>query len=255
MKAYIIEDELLARNNLIRTLEQHFPDIEVAGSASSVQEAIRLLQGDQPDIVFMDVELSDGKCFEILRSVKIRSHIVMTTAYDSYALKAFEAGSIDYLLKPIELPALRRSIERCRRSGSSSVDVEKLLSALAVRTGAAHKFNDRFLVHFNDHIVPVKTSAISCFFSEAKDNHVVTKDGTLYVVDSSLDTIIQELDPDLFFKISRSCIIAKDSIESVTKLLGGRLKVSASISLSKQPSPDLTVSRSRSEEFLRWLEK
>ena len=255
MKAFLIEDEAMARAQLARTLLESFPDIEIAGEAASVKEAVQWLRTGRPDIIFMDVELSDGKCFEIFKQVEVPGHVVMTTAYDSYAVKAFETGSVDYLLKPIELPALRRAIERCRQNAATALDVNKLLSALSGRP-AATPWRERFLVYLNDRIVPVKTADIACFYSEAKDNHVVTRDGTAYVVDASLDTIAAELDPEVFFRISRSCILAKDSVESITKLLGGRLQVIAPEVTKKHGSgPDLTVSRSRVDDFLAWLEK
>ena len=98
MKAFIIEDEAMARDRLARTLTEYFPDIEIAGTAASVQESVDWLRTGRPDIIFMDVELSDGKCFEIFKKTEVHGHVIMTTAYDNYAVKAFETGSIDYLL-------------------------------------------------------------------------------------------------------------------------------------------------------------
>ena len=202
----------------------------------------------------MDVELSDGQCFEIFKKTEVHGHVIMTTAYDNYAIKAFEAGSIDYLLKPIELSALTRAVDRCRQSNATSLDVDKLIRALSSKP-EPEPWKERWLVHFNDRIVPVKTTEIACFYSESKDNHVVTHDGSTYVVDISLDTIVTELDPALFFRISRSCIIAKESVESVTKLFGGRLLIHLPDRAKRRgDGPDLTVSRARVDDFLAWLE-
>lgn len=254
MKAFLIEDETMAREQLARTLIEHFPDIEVVGTAASVQEAVAWLRTGRPDIVFMDVELSDGQCFEIFKKIEVHGHVIMTTAYDNYAIKAFEAGSIDYLLKPIELSALTRAVDRCRQSNATSLDVDKLIRALSSKP-EPEPWKERWLVHFNDRIVPVKTTEIACFYSESKDNHVVTHDGSTYVVDISLDTIVTELDPALFFRISRSCIIAKESVESVTKLFGGRLLIHLPDRYKQRgDGPDLTVSRARVDDFLTWLE-
>ncbi|MBR1406648.1 MAG: response regulator transcription factor [Bacteroidales bacterium] len=255
MKAFLIEDETIARERLARTLTENFPDIEIVGTAASVREAIAWLRTGRPDIIFMDVELSDGQCFEIFKKTEVHGHVVMTTAYDNYAIKAFEAGSVDYLLKPIELAALRRAVDRCRQSGMTVLDVDKLIRSLSARPENGESWKERWLVHFNDRIVPVKTADIACFYSESKDNHVVIRDGATYVVDSSLDTIATELDPAQFFRISRSCIIAKDSVESVTKLFGGRLQISLPDLLKRRgDGPDLTVSRARVDDFLAWLE-
>lgn len=257
MKVLIIEDEMMARKSLERILEKNFPDIEIVGACASVAESVAWLS-DNPhlaDTIFMDVELSDGECFEIFRKVDVKAHVVMTTAYYNYAVKAFEAGSVDYLLKPIDTDALKRAVDRCRRE-RSGLDVERLLGELS-RRKAEPEYKERYLVCFNDRIVPVKASDIAFFYSEDKNNHVVTKDGMVYIVDASMDAILSGLDPERFFKVSRSCIFAKDSVESVTKLLGGRLKITPKITRSKNagPAPDLTVSRSRTDEFLTWLEK
>ena len=156
-KVLIIEDEVMARNMLARTLRENFPEMEIVGTEGSVAGTVEWLKdpSNRVDIIFMDVELSDGNCFEIFRQVEIKAHVVMTTAYDNYAVKAFEAGSVDYLLKPIDLGALNRAIYRCRQS-SGGLDVEKILGALSKeRRGKDYK--ERFLVRFNDRIVPVKS--------------------------------------------------------------------------------------------------
>lgn len=256
MKVLIIEDELMARKSLEKTLGRNFPDIEIIGECGSVKDSVEWLSahGDEVDTIFMDVELSDGICFEIFRQVEVKAHVVMTTAYDNYAVKAFEAGSVDYLLKPIDQGPLSRAVERCRQPvGNGVPDVEKILVALS-KAKREKGFKERFLVYLNDRIVPVKTEDVAFFYSEDKNNHAVTNDGTVYIVDSTMDSITNALDPELFFRISRSCIVAKESVESVTKLLGGRLRITSKVIPSIGPEPDLTVSRSRSEEFLQWLE-
>ena len=256
MRVLIIEDEIMARKSLEKLLANNFPDIEVVAELGSVSESVAWLETNPEtvDAIFMDVELSDGECFEIFRQVEVKSHVVMTTAYDNYAVKAFEAGSVDYLLKPIDATALRRAVERCRQS-QASIDVDKILGALS-EARKSKDYKERFLVHLNDRIVPVKTGEIAYFFSEDKNNHVVTHDGSIYIVDSTLDTIMTGLDPERFFKISRSCVVAKDTIESVTKLLGGRLRISTKVkpAIVIGVEPDLTVSRSRGDDFLLWLE-
>ena len=257
MRVLIIEDEIMARRSLEKLLENNFPDIEVVAELGSVSDSVAWLKAhpEAVDTIFMDVELSDGECFEIFRQAEVKAHVVMTTAYDNYAVKAFEAGSVDYLLKPIDLPALTRAVDRCRNS-TPSLDVDKILGALS-EGRRAKEYKERFLVHLNDRIVPVKTEDIAYFFSEDKNNHVVTHEGSVFIVDSTLDTIMTTLDPERFFKISRGCIFSKEAVQSVTKILGGRLRVFPKTSLPSNMghSPDLTVSRSRSDDFLAWLEK
>ena len=257
MRVLIIEDEIMARRSLERTLASNFPDIEIVAELGSVRESVEWLKNhpDTAETIFMDVELSDGECFEIFRQAEVKAHVVMTTAYDNYAVKAFEAGSVDYLLKPIDLPALTRAVDRCMNS-TPSLDVDKILGALS-EGRRAKEYKERFLVHLNDRIIPVKTEDIAYFFSEDKNNHVVTHEGSVFIVDSTLDTIMTTLDPERFFKISRGCIFSKEAVQSVTKILGGRLRVFPKTSLPSNMghSPDLTVSRSRSDDFLAWLEK
>ena len=250
MKALIVEDEIMAQKSLARALSQNFPDIDVIGYTSSVKETVAWLKNpeNKADIIFMDVELSDGICFEIFRLVEVKARIIMTTAYDSYALKAFEAGSVDYLLKPIEPAALKRAIARCRMSGGT-IDVEALAKAMGMSGKKTYK--ERYIVRLNDRIVPLQTINIAYIYSEEKNNYMVTFDGQKYIIDSSLDIIGEELDPDYFFRISRGCIVSMKSIGTIIKQMGGRLRIMA----TPEPSFEMTVSRSRVDDFMTWLER
>lgn len=252
MKVLIVEDEIMAQKSLTRVLTQNFPDMNIIGYASSVKGTVEWLKSPENavDVIFMDVELSDGECFEIFRQVEIKAKVIMTTAYDSYALKAFEAGSIDYLLKPIDPTALKRAVARCRMSGGQ-VDVEALLKAVENQSAPKKEYKERYIVRFNDRIVPLLTSNIAYVYSEDKTNYLVTFDDQHYIVDSSLDVISEELNPEEFFRISRSCIISMKAISSIIKQQGGRLRVIA----KPKPSFEMTVSRSRVDDFLTWLER
>lgn len=251
MKAFIIEDEIMAQKSLIRALAQNFPDIEVIGTATSVKGAVAWLKepGNRPDIIFMDVELADGICFEIFRQVDVQGKVIMTTAYDHYALKAFEAGSVDYLLKPVEADQLKRAVARCRMSGGR-IDVEALARVLE-STANRKTYKERYIVRFNDRIIPLLTSSVAYIFSEDKNNYLVTFDGQKYIIDSSLDVIAEELDPEYFYRISRGCIVQLKAIDTIVKQMGGRLR----LMVHPAPSFDMTVSRSRVDDFLKWLER
>lgn len=252
MKILIVEDEQMAQKSLMRVLTQNFPDFDIVGCTDSVKSTVAWLKdpSNSADIIFMDVELADGVCFEIFRQTEVKAKVIMTTAYDSYALKAFEAGSVDYLLKPVETSALKRAVARCRMSGGN-IDVETLMKALNRQTAPKKEYKERYIIKFNDRIIPLKTSNIAYIYSEEKNNWLVTFDSQKYIIDSSLDIVSEELDPEQFFRISRSCIISMKSITSITKQVGGRLKIS--------PNPpvnfEMTVSRSRVDDFLKWLEK
>jgi len=248
MKAFIIEDEIRARELMIHLLAEHFPQVEVVGSAGSVTESLAWLGSHPaPDVIFMDVELSDGSSFDIFTRMDVPSPVIMTTAYDQYAVHAFEVNAVDYLLKPIGLPELKRAISRV-----ASGEVAKP-SSEAVRSMLDQVRKEKFLIKLNDRIVPVRASDIAYFYSEDKNSYLVTLSGSSYVLDGSLDTLAESLSPTDFFRISRSCIISEGIIDSVSRLVGGRLRVSPKRDI---PSlTDFTVSRARVDSFLEWLER
>ncbi|MBO5083524.1 MAG: response regulator transcription factor [Bacteroidaceae bacterium] len=247
MTVLIIEDEIMAQNNLMRMLGQYCADLTVVGAVTSVASAVEWLQdpSHKADILFMDVELADGVCFEIFRKVDVEGKVIMTTAYDTYAIKAFEAGSVDYLLKPIAPEALQRAVSRCR-ARSEKPDMVAVMNTLS----EPKRYRERLVVKFNDRIVPVPTADIAYICSEEKCNYVVTSAACRYVLDASLDVVAEVLDPEKFFKISRSCIIASNGIKSIVKQ-SGRLRI---VPFVESPV-ELTVSRSRVDDFMAWLER
>ena len=248
MKALIIEDEPLARGHMIKLLTEQFPETEVVGAVGSVTSAVQWLQANPaPDVIFMDVELSDGISFEIFSQVEVSSPVIMTTAYDQYAVKAFEVHAIDYLLKPIEVAELRRAMGRIASGENAKPNTEAMHSILKdVR-------KEKFLIRLNDRIVPVRTDEVAYFYSEDKNSYIVTLGGSSYILDDSLDTIANGLDPAAFFRISRSCIISDRVIDSVSRLMGGRMRISLRPGILA--ATDFTVSRARVEDFMAWLEK
>lgn len=251
MRVLIVEDEIMAQKSLTRVLMQNFSDIEIVGYTDSIKNTVNWLKdsGNFVDVIFMDVELADGTCFEIFRQVDVKAKVIMTTAYDSYALKAFEAGSIDYLLKPVDAAALKRAVARCRMSGGH-VDADALMRALG-SNAPKKEYKERYIVRINDRIVPLETSNIAYIYSEEKNNYLITFDGHKYIIDSSLDLVADEFNPEQFFRISRSCIISIKAIGSIIKQPGGRLRIMA----TPEPGFDMSVSRSRVDDFLRWLER
>lgn len=241
----------MAQKSLIRVLGQNFPDMEIVGTTTSVKNTVAWLSdpANVADVIFMDVELADGVCFEIFRQIKVNSKVIMTTAYDNYALKAFEAGSVDYLLKPVNADALQRAVARVRKS-DSNIDIEALMKLMEVKNTPRKEYKERYIIRINDRIVPLNISDIAYVYSEEKNNYLVTFDEQRFIIDSSLDVISEELNPDLFFRISRGCIIAMKAIKSIIKQ-NGRLRITA----IPESSFEMTVSRSRVDDFLEWLEK
>lgn len=230
MKAMIIEDERMAREQLEHVLMTNFPDMEVVATADSVEKSVEYLRDNtQPDVIFMDVELLDGTAFEIFRRVDVHSSVIMTTAYDSYAIKAFETGSIDYLLKPISLERLRIAIARC--PGNTP-------------------WRTIFSIRRGNSIIPVSANDIACFFSEDKANYIMTFKKERYLTEYKLEQLEQELDPAKFFRISRSGIINRKALVSADRDKSGHLIAN----ISPEAPFDLTVSRARMGSFLKWME-
>ena len=245
LKVLIVEDEPMAQANLSRTLQKYYPDLEIVGMTSSVSGTVEWLKEHSADVIFMDVELSDGDCFSIFRQINVDAKIVMTTAYDSYAVKAFEVNSVDYLLKPIEKEDLDRAVQRCRNSAGVT-DMSSLLSTIS---GTQHEYRQKFMVRLNDKILPIPVNDIAYFLSEDKVTWMFTSDGSKYVMDQSLDILSSQLSPSRFFRISRGCIIASSAVQSIIKLQGGRLKINA----VPRSGPEILVSRSRSRTFSNGL--
>lgn len=248
MKALIVEDEQMARAQLKRLLAANFPDITTEYEAGSVNEAINYLNTNpSPDIIFMDVELSDGNCFEIFRQIEVQSPVIMTTAYDSYAIKAFEAGSVDYLLKPIDIQSLKRAVDRVA-SRRSPQDLNALLSALNIVP--TPKWKSRSTVRVGDRIIPIKADEIAFFYSDEGENYLMTQAGDKYLIESTFEQLEDELNPEKFFRISRGCIVSISAIKTASRTDSGRLILTTS---PKAPV-ELAVSRARVEDFLHWLE-
>ena len=244
LKCIAIDDEPLA----LRQLQGYIAKInflKLEKAFTNAIEAQQYLAGNPIDLIFVDINMPDLSGVEFVRSLVSRPMIIFTTAYSEYAVEGFKLDAIDYLLKPIDPAALRRAVERCRvRSGG--IDPDVLLNAIR----SPREYKQRYVVRFNDRIVPVQTTDIAYFYSEEKNTYLVTSDNNRYVVDQSLDVLSDELDPGRFFRISRSCIIAMPAIVSIVKYLGNRLKITA----RPRPEFEMVVSRSRVDDFLKWLE-
>lgn len=249
MKVFIIEDEIPAQINLKRLLKQNYPDVEFVGEADSVKTAIQWLKNpkNEADIIFMDVELSDGVCFEIFKKVDVTPKVIITTAYDNYAIKAFKINSVDYLLKPIDNNELVNAVEKCLNSANNFGAADIFQRMMDNQMNKNYK--QRFIVKIGDRILIIKIEEIAYFISKDKTTYLVNHEGKSYIIDQSLDMVETLLDPSLFFRISRACITHIDSIKVVSKHFSGRLK----ITLEPKVEDDIFVSRVRTNEFMRWI--
>jgi DNA-binding LytR/AlgR family response regulator len=256
IKVLIVEDEIPAQINLKKLIERCCPDSQIVMTLTSVAATTRWLEENPEgaDVIFMDVELSDGICFEIFKRVAINAHVIITTAYDNYAIEAFRANSVDYLLKPIIEEELKRAWERCRElmEAKSSSKLETLLDMISKAGRAQDKeYKKRFIVKAGEKIVITPVDEIAYCYSEDKSTYAVSRNGSCRLLDYSLDTVQEMLDPRLFYRISRSYIVSINSIENISKHLSTRLR----LQLIPHTDAEVVVSRSRTADFLEWLDK
>lgn len=246
MNILIIEDEIPAQQQLIRLLTKHFPDFSITAILDSVQAAEKYLRENTPDIILMDVELSDGKCFELFNRVDVTSPVIITTAYEDYALTAFKSKCIDYLLKPINDSDFVESINRC-------IDFCRLRSVKNIPEIADDKtrYKQRFTIKLGNSIISINVDEIAFFYSQNKATYLVTNDKKSFLMDRSLDSLEGMLDPDYFFKLSRGCITSFHAISNISKHFNSRLKVS----LIPEVIEPVLISRARVPFLLKWIDK
>lgn len=249
MKVFIIEDEIPAQINLKRILKQSFENVEFVGEADSVSSSVEWLKNpkNDADIIFMDVELSDGTCFEIFKKVDVTPKVIITTAYDNYAIKAFKVHSVDYLLKPIDKDELVAAVSHCLASPNERGAADKFQNIFS--SPAHNTYKQRFVIKIGDRIIIIRIEDVAYFISKDKTTYLVNHEGKSYIVDQSLDMIETILDPAQFFRISRACITHIDSIKIVNKHFSGRLK----ITLEPKYDEDIFVSRVRTNDFMHWI--
>ena len=255
IKVLIVEDEIPAQINLKKLIDKCCPNGNIVMTISSVRQAVDWLtnNAESTDVIFMDVELSDGICFEIFERVHITQHVIITTAYDNYAIDAFKAGSVDYLLKPIVEEDLKRAWGRCvgRLDSRTSPDIERLMDMVSRANSTQDKeYRKRFTVKTGEKIIIISVEDIAYCYSKDKSTYAVNRNGKQRLLDYSLDMVQEMLDPKIFFRISRSYIISINSIENISKYLGTRLK----LQLSPHTDDEVVVSRSRTSDFLDWLD-
>ena len=249
MRAIIIEDEPLSVAELRTTLAEVAPQIEVVATASSVAEAAAVIAGVGHDLIFMDIHLGDGSGFDILPRTEISVPVIFITAYDSYALKAFENKGIDYLLKPFGREDLQRAIDKLGLlSGGGSASAEH-----GAPTQTPPVYQERFLVHMGARMKSVTTAEIAYFMADGKYLHLVTHDGKDYIVDRTLTEVGEKLPPNLFFRINRRFIVAFDAIREMIRYSGSRIKVVLHPPLAE--GEEAFVSTDRVPDFRQWLNR
>lgn len=249
MNVVIVEDEYLAARNLERMIESVDGSMKVVAVLQSVEESIEWFSlNSSPDIIFMDIHLADGDVFSVFEEVEILSPIIFTTAYDDYALKAFEVNSIDYLLKPIGKQALEKALNKLNRL-SSKQDNRELVSRIVESIGESKSsYKRHFLIPCKDKLIPLAITEIAYIYTEYKMMRIVSFSGKRFNLESTLDELMSCLDPAQFFRANRQYIVSHQAIVDLTVWFGGKLAVNLSVE-----TPDrIIVSRARNRDFRNW---
>ena len=246
----IIEDEATNAARLQKMLLQSEEEIVVTAVLQTVRESIEWLEKEKsPDIIFMDIRLTDGLSFEIFNQVNIKSYVIFTTAYDEYALQAFEVNGIDYLLKPIEQKKLDSSIKRIKNFIAPELD-KSIVDILKKMRLQKEIYRSRFLINYKDLFITIPSTDIAYFSSENKIVHLTTHSNQRYVIKQTLDELIQELNPDDFFKVTRNYIVSLKSIYKLSQSFDYKLK----LELTPAVNEIILVSRERGISFKNWLD-
>ena len=251
MKVIIIEDEKPSARRLQRMLDKL--GVQAETMLHSVEESIAWFQNEpHPDVIFLDIQLSDGLSFEIFESVTVKSAIIFTTAYDEYALQAFKLNSIDYLLKPIDEIELEKAIKKYQDNQPQKQqvtldfdDIKKLLVNPLER-----EYKKRFSVKVGQHLKLINIDEIECFYSENKGTYVYTTEGRNYLLDLTLEQLEDELEPHTFFRINRKFFVNIHAIKDMVSYTNSRLQ----IKLNNYNEQEVIVARERVRDFKNWLE-
>lgn len=251
MNVIIIEDEKPAARLLQRKLARL--DVDAQTMLHSVEESLEWFANNpQPDLIFLDIQLSDGLSFEIFEARPITSAVIFTTAYDEYALRAFKLNSIDYLLKPIDEDDLEAAVQkfkqRLHKEAPVSLDFEQIKRMIAGNT-AEKVYKKRFTIKMGQHLKMINVEDAECFYSENKGTYIHTTDNRDYLLETTLEQLETELDPKQFYRVSRKFIVSVANIKDIVVYTNSRLKVL----LPTYKDDEVIVSRERVNDFREWL--
>jgi two-component system, LytTR family, response regulator LytT len=254
MKVLIVEDEDLAVKKLTKTLNATDDSIEVMGVTDSIKTTVEWLQQNpQPDLILMDIELADGQSFEVFNLTEVKSPVIFTTSYDEFALKAFKVNSVDYLLKPIqqeELDAALTKFRKLKTETKKDLSLDSLVKELQQKL-QPKEYRKRFLVKHGQKLVSVEVDDIAYFYSDGRLNFFKTADNRKFVVDYTMDELEDMLDPEQYFRISRSFYVSVSSIDKIDDYFGNRLMLQLKPAVDKEA----LVSREKVTDFKKWMGK
>ncbi len=256
MRILIIEDEPFAQAELMRLLAKVEPEVKILDCLDTVEDSVDWLEAnDSPDLIFMDIQLADGKSFEIFEQTKVSAPIIFTTAYDNYALEAFKVNTIGYLLKPVKEAELKAAMDKLKNMRSSLggkagdlLDEQKLEKLLKLSEKPEYK--TRFIAKVGDRIESISLAEIAYFYAEDNEVFLVRADAKRFIIEYTLEQLGNLLDPKLFFRINRSFLIKIDSIAKVSKYFNSRLL----LELKPKTEQETIISRAKVSAFLEWMD-
>ena len=251
MKAVIIEDEKIAAELLKNLICQLDENIEVVTVLQTVEDSVEWLNSNQhPDILFVDIHLADGSSFSIFEKTEVKCPIVFTTAYDEYALKAFEVNSIDYLLKPINKDDLQRALNKYKnlKGEKHEVDYKTLISRFLTEAENVNNYKEHFLVPERDKLVPLAAKDIAYVYIDLKLIKAVTFSGKIYYLNQNLDEMMNQLNPKMFFRANRQYIVSHEAIKDVSIWFGNKISLNLTIPTEEK----IIVSKARVSDFKNW---
>ncbi|HEY1112412.1 MAG TPA: LytTR family DNA-binding domain-containing protein [Chitinophagaceae bacterium] len=258
MKVLIVEDEVLAAKKLTKTLATVDESAEVIGVSDSIQGTVEWLNSHPaPDLILMDIELADGQSFEIFGLTEVKSPVIFTTSYDEFALQAFKVNSIDYLLKPVQKEDLEAALNKFKQlktiykeEKKDDVNLEQIVKQLQQKL-QPKEFRKRFLVKHGQKLISIEIDEIAYFFSDGRLNFFKTFDNRKFVVDYTMDELEEMLDPDKYFRTSRSFYVSINSIDQIHDYFGNRLL----LHLNPPVEKEAIVSREKVSDFKKWMGK
>ncbi|MBV5314592.1 MAG: response regulator transcription factor [Prolixibacteraceae bacterium] len=251
LKLLIFEDESLSAEHLVNLINRYDSSVEIQGIMESVKQGVEWLNNHpEPDLLLMDIQLSDGSCFELFKQISQDIPVIFTTAYNEYAVQAFKVNSIDYLLKPIDFQELKLAFEKFRKQGKKrTFNPEQIYDQVYSRLIQNSQYKKRLLVKIGEQLKQVNTEDIAYFLFNEGMCWAVTFAKNRLPVDYSLDEIEQMFDPKMFYRINRKFIVRPEAIEKIHTYFNNRLK----LQLRPDPETDVLVSRERVSDFKNWL--